>query len=180
MASIELFSSAANIPTNVGSPSISPSPQSGAIPRSILFNPRLLISLLLFLTLTATFIIFTIFTGTNEVHTLTYHHNKFVVDDDPLANSPRWKMRPEHIKIATMVNSDGTNANGEPAKMEGHLVDDIMAIYPTCHNSIQGRKLVTDDAGAICARSHLLRNGCCRSTKRIDMVSTRSSRERRE
>jgi hypothetical protein len=40
-----------------------------------------------------------------------------------------------------------------------------MQLYTECHNSRQGRSLVTDDSGALCSRQSLLPNGCCRSDK---------------
>jgi hypothetical protein len=50
-----------------------------------------------------------------------------------------------------------------------------MSLYSSCHNSRQGRKLVTDDSGAMCARTQTHKNGCCKTQQRIEQVITHTT-----
>uniref|UniRef100_A0A182N127 SREBP regulating gene protein n=1 Tax=Anopheles dirus TaxID=7168 RepID=A0A182N127_9DIPT len=44
----------------------------------------------------------------------------------------------------------------------GNETDDQQQLPASCRNSIQGKSLIVDDRGYVCARAELLKSGCCR------------------
>lgn len=85
-----------------------------------------------------------------------------------------WLKRPSlDVRRAARERTNDTSEDGPGVgnTFRAPLDTDAMSVYESCHNTIQGRKLVTDDSGSICARHDVLRNGCCRSTRTIDRLS---------
>jgi hypothetical protein len=144
--------------------------------RSCIQQPRVLVFALLFLTLTATFLSYILFMGGGGedgwmpslplARQLTPRAPEDTWLKRPILDTRRITLEQKNDTASTTTESSEYTAN-----LRTTLGADAMSMYAQCHNTIQGRKLVTDDAGAICARQHVLRNGCCRSTKTIDKVS---------
>lgn len=103
-----------------------------------------------------------------------------------LSIDSRWKRRPDPAR-ATLEQRGGegsANENGIPAAsipssnevrgaaaLFSSSTVDPMSAYTRCHNTRQGRMLVTDDSGVICTRNQLLSNGCCGNKGDIEHLS---------
>ncbi|XP_038619284.1 SREBP regulating gene protein isoform X2 [Tachyglossus aculeatus] len=48
-----------------------------------------------------------------------------------------------------------------PWKLQFSLGNSSRRAGGRCRNSVQGKRLITDELGHVCERKHLLRNGCC-------------------
>ncbi|XP_028904735.1 SREBP regulating gene protein [Ornithorhynchus anatinus] len=50
-----------------------------------------------------------------------------------------------------------------PWKLQFNLGNSSRGAGARCRNSVQGKRLITDELGHVCERKHLLGNGCCDS-----------------
>jgi hypothetical protein len=129
--------------------------------RPFFLQPRVLVFFLLVLTLAATFLSYMLFIGVDDGWTIPLPFYPPTNGDGRIDNKNNWLARPNISETIL----------GEMGHQRTTLETDAMSVYSSCHNTVQGRKLVTDDAGAICARQNVLKNGCCRSTQTIDRLS---------
>lgn len=154
--------------------------------RLLLSSPRLLVVVLLSLMLAASFLSYTLYVGDGGAWGDIQPFYPPVVDPDSVGhagdgaagganNVPSWKLRPiggGGVRLLAEHNGTSGGVGGGGAALDGpRPANDPMALVTRCHNTKQGRKLVTDDSGAICARQSLLLNGCCRSSM---LIATRS------
>jgi len=154
-------------------PPVSPpaSSRSGGL-RSALLRPRVLASLLVALLVTATVLCIGLLSVSEE--------DGGWADSEPLfvggsgygkhggAGANSWRVRPDVRRLTGHYNSSHNESASDGALVPlPDASSDVMGVYARCHNSRQGRKLVTDDAGTICARQNVLSNGCCRSTSAL-------------
>ena len=151
----------------------------------LLSSPRLLVVVLLSLILAAAFLSYSLYVGDGGAWDDIQPFYPPTVNPDGIgyagagaaggaSNVPSWKLRPSGgggVRLLAEHNSTSGGVGGGAALDGPRPSNDPMALVPRCHNTKQGRKLVTDDSGAICARQSLLLNGCCRSSM---LIATRS------
>lgn len=156
--------------------------------RALLTSPRLLVVVLLCLMLAASFLSYTLYVGDGGAWGDIQPFYPPAVGDayaqggvgpgaaGGASNVPSWKLRPVGGGIGgggvrLLAEHNGTSGIGLLDDRGPRPANDPMTLVSRCHNTKQGRKLVTDDSGAICARQSLLLNGCCRSSM---LIATRS------
>lgn len=163
----------------------SPSPSPPSSIRRGLLQPRVLIVLLLGLVLVATFLSLSLFSVDDGAWTPSIPFT-ILQPATPqygavgpggggagVGGTP-WLKRPDTMPLRRVPLEQRGSGNASAVGGGGDAIAgplDPMSVYARCHNTRQGRKLVTDDAGAICARQNVLPNGCCRSSSVIDTQS---------
>lgn len=100
----------------------------------------------------------------DTMDTMVMNHNSDgIIDDDALSQQLK-SSKPEQWDM-DVPNEDG-NENALGIDSLSNLNDSDTLNQP-CRNSIQGKVLIVDEHGVVCARHEVLPNGCCSMEQKL-------------
>ncbi|XP_043254173.1 SREBP regulating gene protein [Colletes gigas] len=83
------------------------------------------------------------------------NNDDLISDDDALSEQLRASGKPPLWQVDQGTNDNALNMEAIP-----NLNDTDTVVRP-CRNSVQGKALIVDERGIVCARQDILPNGCC-------------------
>ncbi|XP_035737401.1 UPF0454 protein C12orf49 homolog isoform X1 [Vespa mandarinia] len=88
------------------------------------------------------------------------NNDDMISDDDVPSQQLKASGKPRESWGIDVPNEGGANDNGLGIDSPSNLNDSDTSNRP-CRNSVQGKVLIVDEHGVVCARHELLSNGCC-------------------